>query len=264
MSSIDCGGVRSPPYPSREKPVANANRIVKAVTRDVLGLPAYSGSEAALYIHTPPSTLNSWFSGGVNFAPVFDFPEGSRLLSFRNLVEAHVLSSIRNQGVSLQKMRRAIAYMKKEYDSAHPLIEVDMETDGTDVFVDQLTLDGLGHPVVESVTQEGQIVLKELLRRYLKRIERDEGIAVRFFPFIDPPRSDSEGCSAADDAAIVMINPKISFGRPVIKGTGIPTAVLAERYQGGDSFEVLSQDYGQEPRIIEDAIRFEARHLLAA
>lgn len=246
------------------KPVAYPYRVATAVTRDTLALPAYSVSEAAQYIHTPPSTLNSWFSGAASLPPVFDFPEGSRLLSFRNLVEAHVLSSIRSQGVSLQKMRRAIAYMKNEYDSAHPLIEVDMETDGTDVFVDQLTLDGLGNPVVESVTQEGQIVLKELLRRYLKRIERDEGVAVGFLPFIDPPGSDSEGWSAADDAAVVVINPRISFGRPVIRGTGIPTAVLAERYQGGDSFEMLSQDYGQEPNIIEDAIRFEARHLLAA
>jgi len=42
----------------------------------------------------------------------------------------------------------------------------------------------------------------------------------------------------------VVIDPHVSFGRPVLAGTGIPTAVLAEQFKTGDPVLVLAKDYG--------------------
>jgi uncharacterized protein (DUF433 family) len=49
----------------------------------------------------------------------------------------------------------------------------------------------------------------------------------------------------------------VSFGRPVLAGTGIPTAVIAERYKAGESMDDLADDYGRRRLEIEEAIRCE-------
>ncbi len=48
-------------------------------------------------------------------------------------------------------------------------------------------------------------------------------------------------------------------GRPVLVGTGIPTAILAERYKAGESIDELALDYGCDRLQIEEAIRCELR-----
>jgi len=57
----------------------------------------------------------------------------------------------------------------------------------------------------------------------------------------------------------VVINPYISFGKPVISGTGLPTRVVAERYTAGDSIPQLARDYGRKEEKIDDAIRYELK-----
>jgi uncharacterized protein (DUF433 family) len=54
------------------------------------------------------------------------------------------------------------------------------------------------------------------------------------------------------------MNPAISFGRPVIEGTGIPVSSIYERCRAGDSVAELAQDFRLETSEIEDAIRCEA------
>ena len=64
---------------------------------------------------------------------------------------------------------------------------------------------------------------------------------------------------AADTADIIMIDPSISGGRAVIKGTRIAIEVVAERYKSGESIRDLAEDYGRDSDEIEEAIRCELR-----
>ncbi len=57
----------------------------------------------------------------------------------------------------------------------------------------------------------------------------------------------------------VMDVPKIRFGKPCIRGTRIPTAIIVERHQAGDSILLLAEDYGRKAEEIEEAIRYEGR-----
>jgi uncharacterized protein (DUF433 family) len=101
-----------------------------------------------------------------------------------------------------------------------------------------------------NVTQSGQIALRELLKAHLHRVEHDRaGTAARLYPFtrkrdLLEPR-------------VVVIDPHVSYGRPVLVGTGIPTAVIAERYKAGESIDDLAEDYGRSRTEIEEAIRCE-------
>jgi lambda repressor-like predicted transcriptional regulator len=81
---------------------------------------AYTLAEAARYTRLPPATLRSWMLGreyptteGVAQFPPLIRPASLRppLLSFSNLIEAHVLRSLRTEhGVSVKALRNALSF----------------------------------------------------------------------------------------------------------------------------------------------------------
>ncbi|HEV3024177.1 MAG TPA: DUF433 domain-containing protein [Pirellulales bacterium] len=217
--------------------------------------PMYGIPEAAHYLLLPRATLRSWVLGRYystergkrHFKPVISLPNKRLpLLSFFSLVEAHVLSAFRRQHrIPLPAIRRAVAYIASRGSSAHPLIEREFETDGAALFIREL-----GRLI--DVSADGQMVMTDVVASHLNRIERDSsGTAIRLYPFT---RQDG-----LDDPKWIVIDPCISFGRPALRGTRIPTAVLAERYKAGDSIDELVHDYGRPRLEIEEAIRCELR-----
>ena len=224
--------------------------------RDPRDIPAYMLHEASRYTGVPFNTLRSWVSGrpystdsGTKYSkPLIIRPNpADSSLSFTNLIEAHVLNAIRRKhSVAMPRVRKALDFLSKKFDSKHPLAEHDFETDGVDLFVEQ-------YGEFINVSQHGQLAMKEILRAYLKRIERDEdGLAKQLFPFT---RIATNG--NFDDPKIVAINPRVAFGKPVIAGTGIPTSIIAERYKTGESMSEIADDYGRKQIEIEEAIRCE-------
>jgi uncharacterized protein (DUF433 family) len=223
-------------------------------TTDPRDIPAYSIAEAAHYLGVPVSTLRSWFVGqgyhrggrSRHFQPVIR-PANlkSRSLSFSNLVEAYVLTAIRRKHrIGLPTIRRGLEYLVQQLGSQRPLLSEQFATHGTTLFVERLG-------EIINLSKPGQVEMAELLRAYLERVERDaRGVPVKLYPFMrsQPFR---------DQPRTVAIDPRVSFGRPVIAGTGIPTAVLAERFKAGDQVPALATDYGASEEEIWDAIRCE-------
>jgi len=220
---------------------------------DPRGLPAYSVSEAAHYLRVPRSTLRAWVAGQTYqsngttrlFKPIITLPDRHlMLLSFINLIEAHVLDAIRRQHeIPLQNVRKAMLYLSERLGSRHPLAEQRFETDEADLFV-------RFYGDLVNISQSGQLAMRDVLEAYLRRVEWDaEGVVVRLYPFTRK--------HAPDEPKVVVIDPRISFGWPVLVGSGIPTAIVAERYKAGESIDQLADDYGRERLDIEEAIRCE-------
>jgi len=61
----------------------------------------------------------------------------------------------------------------------------------------------------------------------------------------------------ASEPKSVSINPTVSFGKPVLAGTGISPSVIAGRFGARDSVEDLAREYGVTSVVLEDAIRWE-------
>ena len=226
-------------------------------TDDIRAMPCYSIPEAAHYLRIPETTLRSWVrgrkyptsEGDQFFQPVIELPDDSQnLLSFINLVEIHVLDAIRrDHRISLHKVRIAIDFIEKELKSDHPLAYQKLETDGLDLFVE-------GYGQLINVSRAGQLALRELLQAHLRRIDRDSaGYALRLYPFTRKRL----GQQLIEEPKAIVIDPRISFGRPVLTGTGIPTAIIAERYKAGEAIGALADDYGCPTLKIEEAIRCE-------
>ena len=220
-----------------------------AGSHDPRQLPCYPISEVARYLEVPVATIRYWSIGRGSYEPLIAVPSRApTLLSFLNLIELHVLAAIRRKhGVKMQSVRKAIQYLADrsgcELEARHPLISRELETDGLDLFIDE-------YGRLINISQEGQTVIREVVRAALRRIERGpEGMPVKLYPFTR---------KAIEDApAMIVIDPRLSAGRPVIAGTGLATQVIAERYKAGESVRELAYDYGRERAEIEEAIRCE-------
>ena len=226
---------------------------------DLRHVPAYSLGEAAHYLRMPKETLRSWVVG--RWYPVagqakrskpliqLDDPK-KQYLSFTNLVEAHVLAAIRRRhGVKLPNVRTALDYVKRHFHIERPLIDQTFQTDGLDLFVER-------YGDLIHASREGQQAMKETISVYLMRIERDaKGLPIKLYPFTRDTESDA---APKTDPRVVVMNPSVSFGRPVIAGTGIPVSSIYERYRAGDSVAELAHDFNLETGAIEEAIRCEA------
>ena len=223
------------------------------MTIDLREEPNYSIPEAAIYLKIPVETLRYWIlgrkyrtgSGITKSEPLIRIADRKKcLMSFINLVEAHVLSAIRKvHEIPMTKIRAALNFIEENYQTKHPLADRVLETDGVNLFIRE-------YDELLNISRKGQLGIKTILEVYLKRIERDEsGCPLRIYPLRSEDSRESKH---------LMIHTRISFGRLVIAGTGIPVDVLAERYNGGESIESIARDYGCEEEKITEAILWQS------
>lgn len=214
-----------------------------AELRDV---PTYELAEAAHYLHLPKSTVGNWSRGHKHFRRVLDVPDPRRpsMLSFTNLVEAHMLATIRRKHkIALQHIRPAIDYLKREFGEPHPLATMTLEADEVNLFVRYAGK-------VLNISKQGQVAMREAVEAHLQRVDRAPNNApLVLYPFV--------GGDQQIDRRPVMFSPDISFGRLVISHTGIPTSEVASRWYAGETIAELAGDYRRSESEIEDAIRFE-------
>lgn len=235
--------------------------------RDPRELPIYTVEEVSKCVHVPISTIRTWVFGAAwtptatqvqrYYEPLLvpSDPQ-KKTLSFINLVELHVLSAIRRlHKIKMYKTRDAILHLRKRYETLHPLAEVDLQSDGVSLFVQESGL-------LVNFTEDEQYVMRVLIEVHLRRIERTNGLASRLYPFTRLPRI-SDG-KVEELPKYIAIDPFVSFGRPVIAGTRIPTEIIAERWDAGDSVTDLAEDYGRQVVEIDEALRFERSQLAAA
>src|SRR3989442_910785 len=200
-----------------------------------------------------PATLRTWVLGR-------SFPSGQGTghsdriiqlqdardprLSFSNLVEAHVLLAVRKKhAVPMFKVRRALKYAEKEFKLPRLLLREELRAAPGTLFLEQLG------KLIE-VTQDGQLAMKDILDKYLERLERDvKGLPLRLYPFTRTQE--------ADTPRAVFIDPVISFGRPVVASKAIRTSVIADRFGSGESLGSIADDYGLDVSDVEEAVRYE-------
>ncbi len=221
-----------------------ARRRPDRMRGDLREFPRYSISEAAFYVRIPATTLAAWTRGqdyrtrqGVHrtFEPLIELADPkNRLLSFYNLVEAHMLRSTTERGVPLKNVRKALDYIRDALPGSHPLLMHDFEVSGKDVFIQHL-----GDTV--NATRYGQLAMRKILDRYLKRIERDpRGLPLRVFPI---------------NSKRLVIDPQFSSGKPVVKDRGIVASVLWGRKATGETIPEIAKDYGLTQLEVKEAIQ---------
>ena len=218
---------------------------------DPRDIPIYSISDAAKYLRIPVGTIRSWtvsVSNGSNFSKpqplILTQDIKPKLLSFTNLVEIHVLRAIRkHHQMQRDKVRIALDYIEEKFQVLHPLASEKFSINGVDLFIER-------YASLLNVSEDWRIDLKSSFNTHFQRIEFDKnGFAMKLFPFT--------ASQEENNPRIVVIDPRIAFGRLVIAETGIPTIVLAQRLKAGESIQDLAYDYKCDRLKIEEAIRCE-------
>ena len=183
-----------------------------AAATDYRDTAAYTLAESARYLRLPVATLRSWVlgrqyptaAGGSRFTPLIR-PASRKppLLSFWNLIEAHVVRSLRtDHGVSVKELRSALAYAEKELGIERLLLREELRTEAGKVFLER-------YGALIELSASGQLAMRRLLAEHLKRVEWDSArFPVRLYPFLS--------AEAPTEACPIAIDPAIAFRPPVI------------------------------------------------
>lgn len=225
---------------------------MKPLSRDARDNPAYSIAEAARYARVARGTLRTWVNGRSyttragkrTFQRLIVIPaEDAGLLSFSNLVEAHVLRALRTEhGVPIAEVRNAIDFAERELSITRLLLRSELLTFAGEVFLEH-------YGELVNLSRSGQLAMRKLLEAHLRRVEWDGSkLPVRLHPYV-------QGDGASEH--VIAIDPQQAFGRPIVARQGITTGIIADRIDAGETVEELARDYNLSPSEIEEAVLYE-------
>lgn len=220
------------------------NKPFRQRGQDIRTLPTYTIPEAAAFLAIPRRTLASWYEGNEpilkasgRFGPI-------HLLSYRDTEEAYRVFLLRERfDFSFQSLRRSMRNARQMFRSTHPLQRADAVKEClSDLIYDKPARGQRPRTITSLLKKPGQHLVEEVADMFAERIEQGR--------FIFPWRY------AADDhvSKPVSMNPNIMSGRLVVAGTRIPVTTLLGQKRSGKDVQVIAQDYGLEPHLVEQAI----------
>ena len=221
--------------------------------RPTLATGAYTLPDAARLLNLPLARLRTWVSGSVGLeleSASRRYPAGQlaskgagrdRTFCFLTLIELFSIAQLRDNGVGMDTLRKARAELARRFETAHPFALEGLLTDG------RRLLKELGDTSLLELGTGGQTSFTLVLAPFCKRLDFDAStrLATRFFP---------NGRSS-----IVVVDPRHSFGRPIINGTNITTEAIASLIRGGEKTEDIAADFRLDPEQVQQAWGFESR-----
>jgi uncharacterized protein (DUF433 family) len=215
----------------------------------ILGNGVYTFPEAAKLVGLRAARIREWFRGRESQdsrKPVFqsDYPsvDGQFAISFHDLVDVFVAGQLREYGVPLQTLRKIYAKMQDRFRVTHPFCRQELLTDGKAVFA--LGLDTAGQEEIIDVLTR-QKVFPRIILPFLKRIDYEGAtkLAARW--------------RIAD---MVVVDPQVCFGKPIVEAAGITTAILSAAYHAnGRNAELVADWFNVHPSHVLAAARFEGQ-----
>lgn len=191
---------------------------------NVQSIHTHSLQDVSQYLHIPIKNIQSWailFGYTAKERSHLPIPSvnysirDSYLLSFNNIVEAHIIQAIHSTTkVRVDEIRNALNIVGEQLDiKEYPLLNQRFSVNGVKIFVENYVRS-------ISANNDTQDRLKLALDNHLSRIEFDrDGLPSKLYP-IRP--------NSVNSPKIVSIDPTIAFGSLVINGTGITTSILKE------------------------------------
>ena len=207
-----------------------------------LYLPAYRVGDAAKYSDTSAQTVTRWHHHGGRPGPALPGRGKRQHLSYLELVEVAFVATFRRLGVPLQRIRRARAYAAQVLGSENPFAEHKWLTEGHHAMLNLREVDddaSVGNLVVADA--HGQIAWQEMVGQRFAQFDYEQGLALIWH--------------VAGRNSLVVIDPRISFGAPSVKG--VPTWVLKGRWSAGESISDIQADFGLSEEESRHGLLFE-------
>jgi uncharacterized protein (DUF433 family) len=214
-------------------------------------LPFYTRTDVANYLHIPRSTLDAWcgrksykLAGGdrKNMAPLLRLDPKTRRLTFLNLVEAYVVSSLtRTFAIPLPLLRTALT----EAGGERPLLDNIFYARKGEMFVELAD-----KVLVQLHRSPGQVVLRGVVESSIERIEFDtKKRPARFHPWRE----------SITERRVVSIDPRRAFGRPTVVDSGLKVEVIVDLRRAGESVESIARNYDVAEDVVRDVLKWGER-----
>jgi uncharacterized protein (DUF433 family) len=205
--------------------------------RKRLDIPAYPVGEAARYAQVSAKTVTAWHKPDKR--SVLSGKQDRERLSYLQLIELAVVAAFRQAKIPLPAIRAAREYMKDELKSQHPFAEFEFKRYGKSLFTE---VKESGRTKLLKVTQAGQLAWQEIVGPVLKEFEYEhQGVAIRW--------------RVAGPSSPIIIDPRLSFGAPTVKG--VPTWILKGRFDAGENDSAIAEDFGIDVSSVREALKFE-------
>jgi uncharacterized protein (DUF433 family) len=162
-------------------------------------------------------------------------------LSYMQLIEVAVVAAFRKAQVPLKRIQAARDFAKRVLRSEYPFAEYRFKEEGRHLWLDSSQTVDLHKGSVIQADQEVQRAWELVIGRLREFEYEHEGIALRWH--------------VAGLSSPIIIDPRISFGAPTVKGT--PTWVIRGRWAAGESDSDIADDFGIEKEEVREALRFE-------
>ncbi|MCH7827213.1 MAG: DUF433 domain-containing protein [Bacteroidetes bacterium] len=135
--------------------------------------------------------------------------------SFLDLIDLLFVNKFLNYGISLQRIRKALDEANNIL-GGHHFAQRNFFTDGKNIY---LQVKEEADALLELLSN-GQWVIERFIKELSHQIKFDEptGFAKQWYPF--------------GKNGLIVVDPKFSFGEPIIVGKGITTANVYDLYMG--------------------------------
>jgi uncharacterized protein (DUF433 family) len=217
----------------------------------------YTPTEAARYLNVPLGTVRRWAGGdratadaaadttraGVVTA-LTGCPGGHASIPFVGLAEAYTLRALRDAGVSMQRIRPALAKIEARFGIEHALASQHLYTDGLEALYDYAAeaSQGDGPSPELVVVRHGQQVFTQIVAGYLERVAYVEGYA-QAFPL------------PGYEHGIVVVDAARGFGQPIFARSGARVHDALDLFKAGESLRTVAEEYDVPEHELEEALR---------
>ena len=228
----------------------------------VWDIPMYSAPTVSKLIGLNVTRVRRWLMGYEYTYPAgsdFGFPKrhkgpvisrteeaGSNCASFYDLIDLLFVKRFLEHGVSLQRVRKALKEAE-QLIGGHHFAQRIFFTDGKNIY---LKVKNDADALMELLSG-GQWVIAPIIKQLARQIDFDQptGVAQRWYPL--------------GPKGLIVLDPRISFGKPTLRGRGIATANVYDLFLGeNESVGRVCSWMNLEGKEVEAAVNFE--RLLAA
>lgn len=161
------------------------------------------------------------------------------------LVEVAFVATFRSLGVRLEALRNAHAYCQKTFEYEYPFAELRFQTDGVHVFQTYAEFEDealkQGEALLIATDAGGQLAWGAAVADRLDQFDYEDNLALRWHP--------------RGRQSIILVDPRVAFGAPILGDTGIATWVIKDRVLAGETLSEIEDDFGVDQRLLEQALQ---------
>lgn len=216
--------------------------------KSVSGIGLYTVPMAARLLAEKERIVRSWIEGNSksNAPPIIvrQLPRiGDRtVFGFLDLIEARFIKHFSDLGLSPQLIRKVSLRLRDKFGEDHPFATKNrFRTDGKKIFLEVVETEEERR--ILDIMTDNFVMAPVIDKSLFETIFYAQDLAYRWRPLRDLP--------------LIILDPKIAFGRPVIDKTWTPTHTLYNSYKVEGEYSAVADEYSVSEDAVRQAVDFE-------